>query len=123
MVCMNLFERLDSKIPLPREILAKSDKQLGNITWYLNTTDSHYHVKGLVKNILPENTDSIIVVLGFFDQTTGNPLHHASVSIDRSLTGGIVSNAILSFDIYTGYIAGQAISIYEMEHGMTPLKR
>ena len=34
----------------PRRILVKDDRAFLSITWYLNATDSYYHIKGLAKN-------------------------------------------------------------------------
>jgi hypothetical protein len=102
-------------IPLPMEINPNdNDVSFANISFYLNATDHHYHLKGLVKNILPENTDMIIVSVSFSDRATGSSLHSASDTIDRSSTGGIAPNAILPFDIDTGYNATQTYQFQYM---------
>ena len=103
-------------IPIQIEINPDSnDVAFANISFYLNATDHHYHLKGLVKNILPENTDIIIVSVSFSDRATGSSLHSASDDIDRSLTGGIAPNVILPFDIDTGYNASQAYQFQYMK--------
>ena len=94
--------------PFPIQVLVKPDEELENITWYLNATDSHYHIKGLVKNILPETTDGIIISINFNYRSTGAYLHRDRGSGGELLpTGGIAPGAILRFDMDTGYNVSQ----------------
>lgn len=95
--------------PFPIQILVKPDKALSNLIWYFNATDSHYHIKGLVKNLLPEPRDGINVLINFNDRTTGAYLHSDRGSGgELTPTGGIAPGAILPFDLDTGYNASQA---------------
>jgi hypothetical protein len=94
--------------PFPIQVLVKPDKELENITWYLNATDSQYHIKGSVKNILPETPDGIIISINFNYRTTGAYLHRGRGSDGELLpTGGIAPGAILRFDMDTGYNVSQ----------------
>ena len=94
--------------PFPIQVLVKPEKELSNMTWYLNTTDSHYHIKGLVKNMLPETTDGIDIGINFNDRTTGAYLHSDKGSNGELIpSGGIAPGAILPFDLDTGYNASQ----------------
>jgi hypothetical protein len=95
-------------------ILVKDERAFLSITWYLNATDSHYHIKGLVKNTLSENRDGIKISINFNDRTTAAYLHSDSGSGGELVpTGGIAPGAILPFDIDTGYNASQS---YQFQH-------
>jgi hypothetical protein len=76
---------------------------IANFMFYLNDTDNHYHLKGLVKNILPESRDSMSIMIDFQNQSTGTSVHSVFYH-----NGPIAPNAIATFDIDTGYNATQA---------------
>jgi hypothetical protein len=75
------------------------DVAYANISLYLNTTDGHYHLKGLVKNLLPETKDDILVFVSFVDRSTGTLLRDVSGTVN----GPIAPNAVVPFDVDTGY--------------------
>lgn len=100
----------------PRRILVKDDRAFLSITWYLNATDSYYHIKGLAKNTLSENRNGINISINFNDRTTGAYLHSDSGSGGELVpTGGIAASAILPFDMDTGYNASQSYQFQHME--------
>ncbi|MRN60485.1 MAG: hypothetical protein FIO03_00305 [Nitrosopumilales archaeon] len=74
-----------------------------NMTFYLNSTNSHYHLKGLIKDILPESRGFISVMIDFRNQSTVTSVH----SILYTLHGPIDSNTTVPFDIDTGYTQAQ----------------
>ena len=74
-----------------------------NMTFYLNSTNSHYHLKGLIKDILPESRGFISVMIDFRNQSTVTSVH----SILYTLHGLIDSNTTVPFDIDTGYTQAQ----------------
>jgi hypothetical protein len=74
-----------------------------NATWYLNTTDHNYHVKGFVKNTVPRAA-LVLVTLDFFDNATGTRLATGG-SFSYAPIGGVAANITIPFDINTGYNA------------------
>jgi hypothetical protein len=98
-----------------RRILVKDDRTLSSITWYLNATDSCYHIKGLAKNTLSENRDGIYISINFYDRTTGAYLHGESGSGGEPVpTRGIAPGAIPPFDMDTWYDASQSYQFHHM---------
>jgi hypothetical protein len=71
---------------------------------YLNGTDSHYHLRGLIKNILPETRDNMVMAIMMNDKTTGALIH----TMDKSIFGTIKPNDVRPFDIDVGYNSTQA---------------
>jgi hypothetical protein len=47
---------------------------ISNANMYLNTTDGHYHVTGIIKNIVDETIDDTSVFGTFFDMATNTLL-------------------------------------------------
>jgi hypothetical protein len=90
------------------------DMAFANLMFYLNSTDNHYHLKGLVKNILPESRDSMSIMINFQDQSTGTSLHTVFYH-----HGPIDSNAITAFDVDTGYNTTQAYQFRYMKAQIT----
>ncbi len=100
----------------PRRILVKDDRAFLSITWYLNATDSHYHINRLVKNTLSENRDGINISINFNDRTTGAYLHsNSGFGGELVPTGGIAPSAILPFDMDAGHNASQSYQFQHME--------
>lgn len=77
-----------------------------NMGFYFNTTDSHYHLKGLVQNTLHVTVDSLSIVLTFEDKSTGNPAHSAYWSTPIG-SAPINPSQRVAFDIDTGYTQAQ----------------
>ncbi|MFZ0895447.1 MAG: hypothetical protein WAZ77_13200, partial [Candidatus Nitrosopolaris sp.] len=46
-----------------------------NMTFYLNSTNSHYHLKGLIKDILPESRGFISMMIDCQNQSTVTSVH------------------------------------------------
>jgi hypothetical protein len=60
--------------PMHTEVEVKNGNIIfQNATWYLNTTDHNYHVKGFVNNTVPRAA-LVLVTLNFFDNATGTRL-------------------------------------------------
>lgn len=79
-------------------------------TLYLNATDSHYHLKGLVQNILQVTVDSISLYTTFQERSTGTQVHTVPTIF---INGPIKPNQTVGFDIDTGYTASQ---VGELQH-------
>lgn len=71
-----------------------------DIKLYLNSTDGHYHVKGLLKNTLHETvfTDTILTI-DFDDKSTGQILLANATTVN----GPIVPGGSAPFDMATPY--------------------
>ncbi len=87
-----------------------------NLTFYLNSTDSHYHLKGWFQNTLPEAVDTKSISLSFEDKTTHVQLGTGnSVFVSRPVDSG----ATVAFDIDTGYGQDQFEQIQHMQALLT----
>jgi len=78
---------------------------VSNMTFFLNHTDDHYHLKGLVKNISHLSVGYIDVQLSFQDKQSG-VIENESKS-DFFVVGPIEPTVTRPFDITTGITAGQ----------------
>ena len=94
-----------------------SDKSFTNTTFYLNSTDGHYHLKGLIKNLLPETRDSIILTIDVQDKTTSDILHR--VDFYSTNTKPIPPNGTTPFDIDLGFSASQRNELTHAEVSIT----
>ena len=84
---------------------------------YLNSTDGHYHVKGMLKNTLPETRSGFeSILVSFEDRATNSTVDTESGSINRTLDPG----ASVAFDIGTMYTVKQANQFKFMEATITP---
>lgn len=92
------------KIAMSFNAYAGQPLKVNNASMYLNTTDSHYHVKGTVTNILHETTDVSNVAGIFFDKTTNTMLKSGNDLIYTPIDPGMT----VGFDFDTGYTAAQA---------------
>jgi hypothetical protein len=81
-----------------------NDSKFSDMILYLNGTDSHYHLRGLIKNILPETRDNMVMAIMMNDKTTGALIH----TMDKSIFGTIKPNDVRPFDIDVGYNSTQA---------------
>jgi len=80
-----------------------------NVNVYLNTSDGHYHLKGLAKNTLPETrSNSIYLSIDFQDKSTGTTVK----SLSGNLNGPIDPGQTAPFDIDTGYTAAQGNQLH-----------
>jgi hypothetical protein len=77
---------------------------------YLNTTDGHYHVTGIIKNIVDETIDDTSVFGTFVDKATNTLLKSIGPITLKSLDPG--QSTI--FDIDTGYMPKQANKFPDM---------
>lgn len=77
---------------------------------YLNTTDSHYHVRGTVTNMLHETKDISTVTGLFTNKSTGSLL---------SSFGPIITNIgpgkTVGYDVDTGYTSAQLAQFKSMK--------
>ena len=55
---------------LPITISDISRDLVGNITFFINTTDGHYHLKGTYGNTLPERAEIPPIGIQFYDKAT-----------------------------------------------------
>jgi hypothetical protein len=93
------------------------DKSFTNTTFYLNSTDGHYHLKGLIKNLLPEARDSIILTIDVQDKTTNDILHR--VDFYSTDTKPIPPNGTTPFDVDLGFSASQRNELTHAEVSIT----
>ena len=84
-----------------------------NLVFYLNSTDNHYHLKGLVKNISHLSVGYIDVQLSFQDKQSG-VIENDSKS-DFFVVGPINPTVTRPFDITTGITAGQDIQFQPLK--------
>lgn len=71
---------------------------------YMNTSDGHYHLKGLAKNTLPETrSNTIYMTIDFKDKSTDTTVKTLSHNIDGPIDPGKTT----PFDVDTGYTAEQ----------------
>jgi hypothetical protein len=77
---------------------------VSNMTFILNHTDGHYHLKGVVKNISHLSVGHIDVQLSFQDKQSG-VIENDSKS-DFFVVGPIDPTVTRPFDITTGITAG-----------------
>lgn len=64
---------------LPLTISDPHNALVGNIIFFINSTDGHYHLKGVKRNVLPETVEIPPVGVDFYDQAS-----------QRDITGTIV---------------------------------
>lgn len=83
---------------------------ISNAYMYLNTTDGHYHVTGIIKNIIDETIDDTSVFGTFFDMATNTLLKNIGPITLNSLDPGQST----TFDIDTGYTPKQANKFPDM---------
>jgi len=77
---------------------------------YLNTTDGHYHVTGIIKNIIDETIDDTSVFGTFFDMAAHTFLRSIGPITLKSLDPGQST----TFDIDTCYTSKQANQLRHM---------
>lgn len=78
---------------------------------YLNTTDSHYHVRGTVTNTLHESKDFSSVTGVFTNKTTGHLLN----STFGPITTPIGAGKTVGYDFDTGYTPAQLAQFRSMK--------
>jgi hypothetical protein len=83
---------------------------ISNAYMYLNTTDGHYHVTGIIKNIIDETIDDTSVFGTFFDLATNTLIKSIGPITLKSLDPGQST----TFDIDTGYTPKQANKFPDM---------
>jgi len=84
---------------------------------YMNTSDGHYHLKGLAKNTLRlTRSDSIFMTISFKDKATDTTVKTLSGSY---IDGPIDPGKTAPFDIDTGYTAKQGNQLQFMKVGIT----
>jgi hypothetical protein len=94
-----------------------ADKSLTNTTFYLNSTDGHYHLKGLIKNLLPETTDSIHILVDVQDKATSDTLHRTDLFSTNSKP--IPPNGTTPCDTDLGFSANQRNELTHAEVSIT----
>ena len=78
---------------------------------YLNTTDSHYHVRGTVTNMLHETKDISTVTGVFTNKSTG----HLLSSVFGPITTPIGPGKSVGYDVDTGYTRAQLAEFPSMK--------
>jgi hypothetical protein len=78
---------------------------------YLNTTDSHYHVRGTITNMLHESKDISTVTGLFTNKSTGSLLNNTIAPIITHLDSG----KTIGYDIDTGYTPAQLAQFKSMK--------
>lgn len=94
---VNIFINTTSPIVPP-------STHISNAYMYLNATDEHYHVTGIIKNIVDETIDDTSVFGTFSDKATNTLLKRIGPITLKSLDPGQST----TFDIDTGYTSKQA---------------
>lgn len=78
---------------------------------YLNTTDSHYHVRGTVTNMLHQGKDISTVTGVFTNKSTG----HLLSSLFGPITTPIGPGKTVGYDFDTGYTPAQLAQFRSMK--------
>jgi len=90
---------------------------VNNVTLYLNSTDGHYHLKGQLKNTLPETRSGFEdIQASFEDRTTNSTVDSESGSMNIVMN----PNTAVPFDIKTMYTADKANQFQFMKVQITP---
>ncbi len=104
------------KIPIDINEFSKG-WSVSNVMLYLNSTDGHYHMKGVLKNTLPETRSGFeSILISFKDKATNSTVDTESGSINTTLDPG----ASVPFDIGTMYTLKQANQFKFMAASITP---
>lgn len=86
--------------------------EFSNAVFYINASDGHYHLKVLVKNMLPETiSDTIGMTIDFKDKSTGATIKSFYTTIDRTIDPG----QAIPFDVDSGYTSAQSNQLQFME--------
>ncbi|MGB7953944.1 MAG: hypothetical protein WCF23_08175 [Candidatus Nitrosopolaris sp.] len=87
---------------------------VGNITFFINSTDGHYHLKGIVRNILPETTTIPSPGIEFYDKATQRDVGGVSSGCcNTKVSPGTMEH----FDIDTGYNITMAAKEFQYMYG------
>jgi hypothetical protein len=78
---------------------------------YLNTTDSHYHIRGTVTNMLHESKDISAVTGVFTNKSTG----HLLSSVFGPITTPLGPGKTVGYDFDTGYTPAQLAQFRSMK--------
>ena len=78
---------------------------------YLNTTDSHYHIRGTVTNMLHESKDISAVTGVFTNKSTG----HLLSSVFGPITTPLGPGKTVVYDFDTGYTPAQLAQFRSMK--------
>ncbi len=90
---------------------------VSNVTLYLNSTDGHYHLKGQLRNTLPETRSGFeYIQASFEDKTTNSTVDSESGSMNIVMN----PNTTVPFDIKTMYTADKANQFQFMKVQITP---
>jgi hypothetical protein len=104
------------KIPIGINEFSKG-WSVSNVMLYLNTTDGHYHIRGILKNTLPETRSGFeSILVSFEDKATNSTVDSESGSINVTMNPG----TSVPFDIPTMYTAKQANQFQFMRATITP---
>ncbi len=88
-----------------------SSLKINSAEIYLNTTDSHYHVRGTVTNLQQETKNFSSVTSEFTNKTSGNLLS----SIFGPITTPIDPGKTTGYDFDTGYTPAQLAQFRSMK--------
>lgn len=89
---------------------------ISNTVVYLNSSDGHYHLKGLAKNTLPETrSSSVFMTIDFQDKSTGTSVK----SITGNINGPLDPGQTVPFDIDRGYTAARGNQLQFMKAQIT----
>lgn len=100
---------------LPLTISDSSKAFVGSITFFINSTDGHYHLKGIVRNTLPEVVYIPVVGIDFFDQASGRNVAGATNDLNYTRVSPV---AMQHFDIDTGYNITRAAKEFQYMNGI-----
>jgi hypothetical protein len=87
---------------------------VGNIIFYINPIDGHYHLWGVKKNVLPETVDIPSVEMTFYDQTSGRDV---ASTLDNYSLANVAPGGLQHFDIDTGYNVTRAAKEFKYMYG------
>jgi hypothetical protein len=99
---------------LPLTIKDDNHALVGNIIFFINSTDGDYHLKGVKRNVLPETVDIPSVMVFFNDQTSGRIIDSAS---DSSPSNRVAPGGSQHWDIDTGYNVTRAEKEFKYMNG------
>jgi len=99
---------------LPLTIKDSNHALVGNIIFFINSTDGHYHLKGVKRNVLPETVVIPSVWIWFSDQASDRLIDSAT---DTSSYARVAPGALEHFDIDTGYNVTRAAQEFKYMNG------
>lgn len=99
---------------LPITVKDDNHALVGNIIFFINSADGHYHLTGVKRNVLPETTAIPFVGVGFMDKASGRTIDSAGDNVSNT---DVAPGGTQHFDIDTGYNVTRAAKEFKYMYG------